>query len=226
LSTLWTIEELAAATEMTVRNVRAHQSRGLLPPPKVRGRVGYYGQDHLERLRTIRQMQEEGFNLSAIRSLLAAGDETAERLRRLRAPVLDEHDVGPLAELSTDSVDTLRNHRLSDFDALLVAGVIRRLPTGGYAAASPAMLVSGRRLAALGLGATRQIAALNALVSLAQEAAGSLATVATQLCGDECTDPEVLDEARTWITEVVRAVLDRRITVHFAETYGDTVSTD
>ena len=28
---------------MTVRNIRAHQSRGLLPPPQLRGRTGYYG---------------------------------------------------------------------------------------------------------------------------------------------------------------------------------------
>ena len=35
-----TIDELARATGMTVRNIRAHQSRGLLPPPEVRARTG------------------------------------------------------------------------------------------------------------------------------------------------------------------------------------------
>src|SRR6185437_14658101 len=38
-----TIDELARETGMTVRNIRAHQSRGLLPPPEVRARTGYYG---------------------------------------------------------------------------------------------------------------------------------------------------------------------------------------
>ena len=38
-----TIEQLAAETGMTVRNIRAHQARGLLDPPEVRLRVGYYG---------------------------------------------------------------------------------------------------------------------------------------------------------------------------------------
>ena len=38
-----TIEQLAHETGMTVRNIRAHQSRGLLPPPEVRSRTGYYG---------------------------------------------------------------------------------------------------------------------------------------------------------------------------------------
>ena len=38
-----TIDQLAQRTGMTVRNIRAHQSRGLLPPPAVRARTGYYG---------------------------------------------------------------------------------------------------------------------------------------------------------------------------------------
>ena len=31
-----TIDELAARVGMTARNIRAHQSRGLLPPPHLR----------------------------------------------------------------------------------------------------------------------------------------------------------------------------------------------
>src|SRR3954453_2692654 len=58
-----TIDELARQTGMTVRNLRAHQSRGLLPPPEVRGRTGYYGADHLARVERIRDLQPEGFNL-------------------------------------------------------------------------------------------------------------------------------------------------------------------
>jgi len=42
-----TIEQLAAETGMTVRNIRNHQSRGLLPPPDVRARTGYYGPEHV-----------------------------------------------------------------------------------------------------------------------------------------------------------------------------------
>ena len=45
-----TIDELARKIGMTVRNVRAHQSRGLLPPPTLRGRTGYYGKEHVARL--------------------------------------------------------------------------------------------------------------------------------------------------------------------------------
>ena len=52
---------------MTVRNIRAYQSRGLLPPPELRGRTGYYGAEHVARIELIRELQSEGFNLEAIR---------------------------------------------------------------------------------------------------------------------------------------------------------------
>ena len=43
-----TIEQLAAESGMTVRNIRSHRARGLLPAPEVRDRVGYYGPEHLD----------------------------------------------------------------------------------------------------------------------------------------------------------------------------------
>lgn len=68
-----TIDELARASGMTARNIRAHQSRGLLPAPTVRARTGYYGPEHLARIRLIQDMQAEGFNLKSIERLLEIG---------------------------------------------------------------------------------------------------------------------------------------------------------
>src|SRR3954453_9100758 len=68
-----TIEQLAQETGMSVRNIRAHQSRGLLPPPELRARTGYYGSAHVTRLRLIQEMQTAGFNLAAIKHLLQDG---------------------------------------------------------------------------------------------------------------------------------------------------------
>src|SRR4051794_19508658 len=70
-----TIDELARETGMTVRNIRAHQARGLLPPPEVRARTGFYGPEHATRLRAIQDLQAEGYNLKAIERMLAAGVE-------------------------------------------------------------------------------------------------------------------------------------------------------
>src|SRR6478609_2458560 len=76
-----TIDELARRTGMTVRNIRAHQSRGLVPPPDVRGRTGYYGDEHVERIELIKELQADGFNLEAIRRLLeGAGGSSREVL--------------------------------------------------------------------------------------------------------------------------------------------------
>ena len=72
-----TIDELAAQVDMTVRNIRAHQARGLLPPPRIQGRVGYYGPSHRRRLEQIRAMQDEGLNLAAIAKVLNDGQLTA-----------------------------------------------------------------------------------------------------------------------------------------------------
>lgn len=81
---LLTIEQLAAESGMTVRNIRAHRARGLLPAPEVRDRVGYYGPEHLARLRLISQMQGEGFNLRAIERLLEQTSGRPEQLLSLR----------------------------------------------------------------------------------------------------------------------------------------------
>jgi DNA-binding transcriptional MerR regulator len=82
-----TIEELAAQTGMSVRNIRSHQARGLLAPPEVRMRVGYYGPEHVLQLQLIRDLQDQGFNLNGIKRLLDETPETAERLLRVRQSV-------------------------------------------------------------------------------------------------------------------------------------------
>ena len=90
-----TIDELAQRVGMTARNVRAYQSRGLIPPPTVRGRTGYYGDEHVSRLELIRDLQAEGFNLEAIKRILARapGNSVGEVLdftRAVAAPFSDE----------------------------------------------------------------------------------------------------------------------------------------
>jgi DNA-binding transcriptional MerR regulator len=82
-----TIEQLAEATGLTVRNIRAHQAKGLLPPPEVRQRIGYYGPEHVARLRLVRELQAEGFNLRGIKRLLERTHGPAERLLDLKRAV-------------------------------------------------------------------------------------------------------------------------------------------
>ncbi len=86
-----TIEELAARTGMTVRNIRSHRARGLLPAPEVRDRVGYYGPEHLARLRMIQELQADGFNLKGVERLLNHSVGAAEQFLSIRR-ALDEFD--------------------------------------------------------------------------------------------------------------------------------------
>lgn len=89
-----TIDELGRESGMTVRTIRSHQARGLLPPPEVRERVGYYGREHVARLRLIQELQGEGFNLRGIKRLLESTGGPAQQLLGLgevaRAPFAAE----------------------------------------------------------------------------------------------------------------------------------------
>jgi hypothetical protein len=68
-----TIDQLAREAGTTVRNVRAYQERGLLPPPDREGRVGVYGEGHLARLRLIASLAERGVLVRSGSALGRAG---------------------------------------------------------------------------------------------------------------------------------------------------------
>jgi DNA-binding transcriptional MerR regulator len=69
----YTIEELAEATGFSVRTIRYYIQEGLLDPPPGRGRGGYYFDSHLQRLRQIKALQEQGLKLSSIEQVLRKG---------------------------------------------------------------------------------------------------------------------------------------------------------
>jgi DNA-binding transcriptional MerR regulator len=70
--TEYRIDELARESGTTVRNIRAYQDRGLLPPPRRQGRVGFYSDAHLARLRMIDQLLDRGYTLANIAELMGA----------------------------------------------------------------------------------------------------------------------------------------------------------
>src|SRR3979411_918217 len=95
-----TIEQLAAESGMSVRNIRNHHTRGLLPPPEVRARVGYYSPEHVARLRLILDLQADGFNLASIERLLGGSNGLAQRLLGLSQAVTPPYEP-EAAELIT-----------------------------------------------------------------------------------------------------------------------------
>jgi len=147
-----TIDALARRTGMTVRNIRAHQSRGLLPPPDVQGRTGYYGADHLARVELIKELQGDGYSLDLIKRLIdQAAGSSAEVLRFTRALheafVEEEPEIVTLEELS---------ERWGAQDPKLLAkglrlGLLRDLGDGRYEDVSPRLSRAGVELNALGM---------------------------------------------------------------------------
>jgi len=149
-----TIDELARASGMTARNIRAHQSRGLLPAPTVRARTGYYGADHLARIRLIQEMQAEGFNLKSIERLLEMGARSGNRgaleLQRAvlepfgseEAEVVDEAGVAAMFGDPPDRDLLAKAER---------AGLLNPVGDDLWEAPSPTLLRAGRDLVANGI---------------------------------------------------------------------------
>lgn len=66
------VGELAREAGITVRTVRYYQELKLLPPPRRAGRVGWYSEAHLARLRIIGDLLRRGHTLGGAGELLAA----------------------------------------------------------------------------------------------------------------------------------------------------------
>ncbi|MBP2053439.1 DNA-binding transcriptional MerR regulator [Streptomyces griseochromogenes] len=69
------MEELARLAGITVRTLRFYRERKLIPPPRREGRIAWYDDHHLARLRTISALLERGHTLSGIAELAEALDQ-------------------------------------------------------------------------------------------------------------------------------------------------------
>lgn len=147
-----TIDELAQRTGMTVRNIRAHQSRGLLPAPDVKGRIGYYTDEHIARLELIQQLQSGGFNLTAIQRLIERAEETGDSIGDLRnlvlAPFVDEQsEVMSLEDIAKEigEIDSRMIRRAVEL------GIAIPLDDDRYEIVSPTLLRAGVQALELGV---------------------------------------------------------------------------
>src|SRR5258708_4094831 len=64
------IEQLARSAGVAVDTIRFYQGKGLLDAPRREGRVTWYGEGHLGRLRRIKELQQQGFTLTVIQRFL------------------------------------------------------------------------------------------------------------------------------------------------------------
>ncbi|MFD3734654.1 MerR family transcriptional regulator [Streptomyces sp. NPDC058632] len=100
------MEELARLAGITVRTLRFYRERKLIPPPRREGRIAWYDDHHLARLRTITALLERGHTLNGIAELAEAFDHG--------------RDVGELLGMDTPTEETpvrLTPEELADYFA-------------------------------------------------------------------------------------------------------------
>jgi DNA-binding transcriptional MerR regulator len=199
-----TIDELAQQTGMSARNIRAHQSRGLLAPPTLRGRTGYYNEDHVARITMIQELQADGYSLELIQRLVrSAGDSTEDVLRfskALHEPFGDEQPR--IVEQS----DLQHRFRSTDREPLALAerlGLLRSIGDGRFEQVTPAAWEGAEVFAELGTD-------VNEILAVAEEVREHLDAIATaflRLFADHVWRPfETAGEPREGLDTVLATI--------------------
>ena len=228
-----TIEQLAQETGMTVRNIRAHQSRGLLPPPEIRGRTGYYGQEHVARLELIAEMQADGFNLKSIERLLSeAGATAAEELLGFKRAL-----TAPFEQESPEMVD--ERELAARFDGqdprtlskAIKLGLLVPLGEGSYEVPSPTLLSAGEELFRLGVPTDATLRVLDNLSRHAEAVADAFVKMFLEQVWkpfDQAGRPEerlpevrqAIERSRPLASEALLAVFQRKMTRSVEHAFG------
>ena len=150
----FTVGALAARAGMTVRNVRAYASRGLIEAPRLEGRTGYYTHDHLQRLQLIRELIDRGYTLSAVERAIGRGSSvsaghTLDLLRLLGEP----HQQAEPEVMSRDALAALAG--VPRDDALVVAlgefDLVEWIDDESVRLLQPTVVRAGAAAVALGL---------------------------------------------------------------------------
>lgn len=115
------VEELAKAAGITTRTLRFYRERKLLQPPRKEGRIAWYGDAHLARLRVIGELLDRGHTLGGIAELIGAGEsgrDVAELIGLEAAIVAPWSDETPVhldwEELKTTFGDQLTEENTAE----------------------------------------------------------------------------------------------------------------
>jgi DNA-binding transcriptional MerR regulator len=150
----YTIDELASATQVPSRTIRFYQSKGALPRPVIKGRVAFYGAEHVERLKLIAQLQDRGLTIDAIRELTTRIDkgelDVVEWLgieAQLKAPWADD---APRTATEAEIYEMAGSRRPGLLGDLARAKVVKRRGDVFWVE-SPALLQTVARLESAGI---------------------------------------------------------------------------
>jgi DNA-binding transcriptional MerR regulator len=173
----YSVEALARAARITVRNVRAYQDRGLLAPPERRGRAGVYTENHLARLRSIGQLLRRGYTLASIAELFAAleqGHELADLVgleRAVTSPWTDEepalYSLADIVTLYGGAFKPSWLAKAAELGILVPEGAMFRAP-------SPRLLAAGAELVKAGIPLDEMLEVVRQLRTNVEQASESM----------------------------------------------------
>lgn len=92
----YTIEDICNLTGFSRRTIRYYVQSGIIDAPAGRGRGGFYYDSHIDKLRQIRGLQEQGLTLQAIQSRLT--EDKAPEITS-RQGVWVRYEVAPGVEI-------------------------------------------------------------------------------------------------------------------------------
>ncbi|MDN5852159.1 MAG: MerR family transcriptional regulator [Actinomycetia bacterium] len=161
----FTVEVLARRTGMTVRALRSWNSKGLLPPAEIRGRTGYYTDEHVRRVERVRALIGEGYNLGVIAKMLATANDEESVVAFAQAVVTSHGDRDQQMVVSASDVTAPWDDDVPEaFVADLVGlGLLWPIDDARYEVASPWLFRITERLAAEGIPASAVLEVTRAL---------------------------------------------------------------
>ncbi|HEX8743686.1 MAG TPA: MerR family transcriptional regulator [Thermoleophilaceae bacterium] len=230
-----TIDDLAREVGLSVRNLRSHQARGLLPPPEVRKRVGYYGPEHVARVRLIQELQAEGMKLEGIKKLLDESGATGEGLLRVKHAAdafgaAEPSEIVTLAELGEKFGAGEEALRLVDRAVKL--GLLAPVGEDMYEVPSPTLLAAAEEVVARGISLPNALD----LVAVLQRHSRSVSEKLVKLFVDDVWRPfsdagrpdeqweeiaESMDRLRPIAAEALLAVFRRTLSDEVDATFSE-----
>ncbi|MGV5077519.1 MerR family transcriptional regulator [Pseudomonas aeruginosa] len=234
----YSVDELARAAGSSVRNVRAYQDRGLLPPPERRGRVGVYFDSHLKRLRLISQLLERGYSSANIKELLEAWEQgrDLDHVLGLDQATIGEWNLETPGSIGFDELQAIFGDELNDrvidkaqaLGLLLFDGERMKIP-------SPRLFQAGLELYRSGIPLEALLDQLGELRSDTEHlAAGIVRLIVTHLVDGRGTDllpgaPDLQELAKVFLRlrplaeHVVQVELARGLKLSANEMLGERV---
>jgi DNA-binding transcriptional MerR regulator len=207
----YTIDDLANVSQVPSRTIRFYQGKGVLPRPTIKGRVAFYGPEHVERLKLIASLQDRGLRIEAIRELVLRIDK-------------GELDIGEWLGLdaqlqqpwANDTARTVTEEELFELAGRKRAGLVNDLVRAKlverrgtvFFVPSPALMQLAVRLEAAGVDIETSVRGREILEKHLRRAAGDLTELVVKRAHavEDADATRAVQEMRPLVMDAVRVV--------------------